>query len=78
MRRSRIFDVLLSRDPFTDIGRTIPEFRSIGRAAGEEFHGLPVDKQNVFEIDDEAASRLLFQHAPERIDVFARYLAADQ
>jgi hypothetical protein len=60
----------LSRDPFTDIGRTIPEFRSVGLAESEEFHGFSVDKKNVFEIDGEAA-RFLFEYAPKHVDMFS-------
>jgi hypothetical protein len=41
----------LSRDPFTDIGRTIPEFSSVGLAESKESHGFSVGKKNVFEID---------------------------
>src|SRR5260370_4362178 len=59
----------LSRDPFTDIGRTIPEFRSAVLAESKEFHGFSVDKKNVFEIDGEAA-RFLFHHPPEHVDMF--------
>jgi hypothetical protein len=54
----------LSRDPFTDIGRTIPEFRSVGLDDSKEFHSFSVNKKNVLEIDDEAA-RFLFQYAPK-------------
>src|SRR3984893_19026171 len=61
---------LLSRDPFTDIGWTIPEFSSGGLAESKEFHGISVDKKNVFEIDGEAA-RFLFQYAPKYVDMFA-------
>src|SRR6266498_3574558 len=61
---------LLSRDPFTDIGRTIPEFRSVGLADRKEFHGFSIDKKNVFEIDGEAA-RFLFQYAPQYVDIFS-------
>ena len=60
----------LPRDPFTDIGRTIPEFRSVGLAERKEFHGFSVDKKNVFEIDGEAA-RFLFQYAPKYVDMFS-------
>ena len=60
----------LSRDPFTDIGRTIPEFRSVGFTESKEFHSFSVDKKNVFEIDGEA-TRFLFQYAPEHIDMFS-------
>src|SRR6267143_3544205 len=60
----------LSRDPFTDIGRTIPEFRSPGLAESKEFHSFSVDKKNIFEIDGEAA-RFLFQHAPKYVDMFS-------
>ena len=59
----------LSRDPFTDIGRTIPEFRSVGLAESKEFHGFSVDKINVFEIDGEAA-RFLAQYVPMHLDMF--------
>src|SRR5260370_23943647 len=61
---------LLPRDPFTDIGRTIPEFHSVGLAESKEFHGFSVDKKNVFEIDGEAA-RFLFQYAPKHVDMFS-------
>src|ERR1700683_5394281 len=50
----------LSRDPFTDIGRSFPEFRSIGLAESEEVHGFSVDKNNVFEIDGEAPASWAF------------------
>src|SRR5712692_11245880 len=65
----------LSPDPFTDIGRTIPEIRSVGLAESKEFHGFSVDKKNVFEIDDEAA-RFLFQYAPKHVDMFSSNPAA--
>jgi hypothetical protein len=58
-----------SRDPFTDIGRTIPEFRSVGLAESKEFHGFSVDKKNVFEIDGKPA-RFPFQYAPKHVDMF--------
>ena len=60
----------LSRDPFTDIRRTIPEFRSVGLAERKEFHGFSVDKKNVFEIDREAP-RFLFQYPPKHVDMFS-------
>jgi len=66
---------LLSRDPFTDIGRTIPEFRSVGLAERKEFHGVSVDKKNVFEIDGEAA-RFLLQYGPKHVDMFSSNPAA--
>jgi hypothetical protein len=55
---AQAFPPSLPRDPFTDIGRTIPEFRSVGLAERKEFHGFSVDKKNVFEIDGRA--RFLF------------------
>src|SRR5260370_4374295 len=64
----------LSREPFTDIGRTIPEFRSVGLAESKEFHGFSVDKKNVFEIDGEA-TRFLFQYAPTHLHMFPCNLA---
>src|SRR6266851_6677430 len=60
----------LPRDPFTDIGRTIPEFRSVGLAESKQFHGFSVDKKNVLEIDGEAA-RFRFQYAPKYVDMFS-------
>src|ERR1700738_2684205 len=60
----------LSRHPFTDIGWTIPEFRSVGLAESKEFHSCAVDKKNVLEIDDEAA-RFLFQYALKHVDMFS-------
>ena len=48
----------------------------MGLAASQEFHGISVDENNVFKIDDEAAG-LLFQYAPKRIDMFPGDLAAD-
>src|ERR1700751_2643753 len=60
----------LSSDPLTDIGRTIPEFRSVGLAESKEFHGFSVDKKNIFEVDGEAA-RFLFQYAPKHVDMFS-------
>src|SRR3984957_20220384 len=60
----------LSCDPFPDIGRAIPELRTIGLAERKEFHGFSVDKKNVFEIDDEAA-RFPFQYAPKHLDMFS-------
>src|SRR6266699_4795933 len=68
---------LLPRDPFTDIGRTIPEFRSVGLAERKEFHAFSVDKKNVFEIDGEAA-RFLFQHALKHDDMFTCNPAANE
>src|SRR5271169_6160131 len=65
----------LSRDPLTDIERTIPEFSSVGLAESKEFHGFSVDKKNVLEIDGEAA-RFLFQHAPKHVDMFSYNPAA--
>ena len=64
-------------DPFTDIERTVPEFRSTGLAESKKFHGFPVDKKNVFEIDGEAA-RFLAQYAPKRVDVSTGNTAAYQ
>jgi hypothetical protein len=54
----------VSGHPFTDIGRPIPEFRSVYLAESKEFHGFSVDKNNVFEIDCEAA-RFLFPARPD-------------
>jgi hypothetical protein len=60
----------LSRDPFTDIGWAIPEFRSVVLAESKEFHSFSVDKKNVLEIDDEAV-RFLFQYAPKHVHMFS-------
>jgi hypothetical protein len=59
----------LSRDPFTDVGRTIPEFRSVGLTESKEFHAFSVGKKDVLKIDGEAA-RFLFQYAPKHVDMF--------
>jgi len=77
LRRAHMRFRPLSRDPFTDIGRTIPELRSVGLAESKEFHRFSVDKKNVFEIDGEAA-RFLFQHAPKHVDVLSCNPAAYQ
>jgi hypothetical protein len=58
-----------------DIGRTIPEFRSVGLAESKEFHGFSVDQINVFEIDGEAA-RFPLQYAPKYVDMFPCNAAA--
>ena len=65
----------LSLDPFTHVGRTIPELRSVGLAESKQFHGFFVDQKNVLEIDGEAA-RLLFQYAPKHGDMFPANPAA--
>src|SRR5277367_3818582 len=65
----------LSRYPFADIERAIPEFRSVGLAESKEFHGFSVDKKNVFEIDGEAAG-FLFQDAPKHVDMLSCNSAA--
>jgi hypothetical protein len=59
----------LSGNPFTDIGRTIPEFRSVGLTESKEFNCFSVDKKDVFEIDGEAA-RFLLEYAPKHVDMF--------
>ena len=67
----------LSPDPFTDIGRTIPEFRSVALSESKEFHGFSVDEKNVFEIDGES-TRFLFQYASKHVDMFSCNPAADE
>ena len=64
-----------SRDPFTDVGRTIPEFRSVGLAESKELHGLSVDKKNILEIDCES-TRLPLQYAAKHVDMFPSNPAA--
>src|SRR5580698_11357352 len=61
----------LSGDPFTDIGRTIPEFRSVGFAKSKELYCFSINKKNVLEIDGEAA-RFPFQYPPKHVDMFPR------
>ncbi len=63
-------------NPFTDIRRTISEFRSVCLAKSKKLHGLPVDKKNVLEIDGKA-TRFLFKYASKRIDMFSCNPAAD-
>ena|SRR5580700_819205 len=65
----------LFRHPFTDIRRTIPELNSVGFADSKEFHGFPVDKKNVSEIDGKVP-RFLFQHASKHLDMFPGNAAA--
>jgi hypothetical protein len=64
-----------SGNPLTDVGWTIPEFRSVGLAESQEFHSFSVDQKNVLEIDGEA-DRFLFQCAPKYVDMFPRNPAA--
>ena len=59
----------LSRHPFTDVGRTIPEFRSVRLTERKEFHRFSVYKKNVLEIDGQSI-RFLFQCASQRVDMF--------
>jgi hypothetical protein len=63
--------------PFTDVGRTIPEFRSVCLTESKEFHGFSVGKKNILKIDGEAA-RFLFQYAPKHVDMFPCNAAADE
>jgi hypothetical protein len=56
-------------DPFTDVGRTIPEFRSVGFAERKKLHGFSVDKPNVLKVDGQSI-RFPFQCAPQRVDMF--------
>jgi hypothetical protein len=65
----------LSRDPFTDIGRTIPEFSSVDLPESKESHGFSVDKKNVFEING-GSTRFLFQYASKHVDMFPCNAAA--
>src|SRR6202044_4075461 len=63
----------LSCDPFTDVGWTIPEFRSEGLALSKQLHGFSVDKKNVLEIDGQSI-RFLFQRDSQRLNMFPGYL----
>ncbi len=65
----------LSSDPFTDVGWTISEFRSVALSASKKFHGLSVDKKNVFEIDGEGP-RFLVHFASEHVDMFPAHATA--
>ena len=58
-----------SCDPFTDIGRTIPEFCPVVLAERKEFYSFPVDEENVFQIDCEPATRFLLHYVPKHIDM---------
>ncbi len=60
----------LSRHPFTDVGRTIPQFRSVRLTERKEFHRFSVYKKNVLQIDGEAA-RFPCQCASQRVNMFA-------
>jgi hypothetical protein len=65
-----------SRDPFTDIGRTVSECTSPGLDQGKEFHGFAIDEHHILEVQDRG-NRFLFQQPAKRLDVFlpdsARY-----
>jgi len=52
LRRVRLTLRPLSGNPFTDIGRTIPELRSTILAQRKEFHAISVDERDVLEIDN--------------------------
>src|SRR5580700_9255982 len=67
----------LSRDPFTNVRRTIPKFRSAALSESKEFHGFSVDKKNVLEIDGQAP-RFLFQFASKHVHMFSCNTAAYQ
>jgi len=59
----------LSRDPFTNVRRTIPEFRSFALYEGKELHRFSIHEENVLEIDGEAP-RFLFQFASKHVHMF--------
>jgi hypothetical protein len=46
----------LPRYPFTDISHAVAEFDSVGLSDDQEFHRVPVDEQNIFEIDGHDAT----------------------
>src|SRR5262249_28268950 len=60
---------LLSRDPFPDVGRAVPEFDSVYFADHQEFHDVAVDEKDVPEIDRYGAA-LPCEHLPKDVQVF--------
>jgi hypothetical protein len=70
-----------SRDPFTDIERTISQFTPPGLDQGKEFHGFAIDEHHILEVQGRG-DHLLFQQLSERLDVFlpdpARYDQHDE
>jgi hypothetical protein len=59
----------LSRDPFTDIRRTIPELSLVVLDQRKELHSFTVDERHVLEIDDQCTG-FLSQHIAERLHMF--------
>src|ERR1700730_8629558 len=55
------------RYPFTDIRRAVSEFDSVGLSDDQEFHRVPVDEQNIFEVDGHDAT--CFEHALKYVQV---------
>src|SRR5271169_6687642 len=72
----RIDDRPLSRDPFTDIRRTVPEFCAVQFAERQESYGLSVHEKDVLKIDGRHAS-FLFEQAPNEINILPGNLSAD-
>ena len=65
---------LLSRDPFTDIGGTVPELGLVVFGQRKELYSLVVDKRHFLEIDSHWAG-FRAQNAPERGHVFPSELS---
>src|SRR5690242_11665311 len=65
----------LPRYPFTDISRAVSEFDSVGLSDDQEFHRVPVDEQNICEVEGHDAT--FFEHALKYIQVFGSDPTAD-
>jgi hypothetical protein len=67
---SLLVRAFLPIDPLTYIGRTIPEFGSLGFAEGKESHRFLIDKKDVLEIDRHSAL-FLCEQVSQRLDLLA-------
>src|ERR1041385_1418161 len=65
----------LSRNPFTDILRAIPELRSVVLGKRKELDSITVNNRHVLEIDSECA-RFLSKRIPEGVHMLPGKLPA--
>src|SRR6266849_3825886 len=65
----------LPRYPFTDISRAVSEFDSVGLSDDQEFHRVPIDEQNICEVDGHDAT--FFEHALKYVQVLGSDPTAD-
>jgi hypothetical protein len=65
----------LPRYPFTDISRAVSEFDSVGLSDDQEFHRVPIDEQNICEVDGHDAT--FFEQALKYVQVLGSDPTAD-